>query len=115
MKIAKSLLTRSAEAGTDPMLALLEWRNTPSEGFETSPAQRLMSRSTKTPLQVTTRGLEPEINPATHEQLEKQRMKQKKTYDKNARELPAIDNNQTVRVRPTILGDDAWKKGRVIR
>lgn len=50
VKIAKNLLKKAKDAGTDPLLALLAWRNTPSQGFNSSPAERLMSRKTKTPL-----------------------------------------------------------------
>ena len=39
VKIAKQLLKRS----TDPYLALLEWRNTPTIGMGSIPAQRLLS------------------------------------------------------------------------
>ena len=35
-------------AGTDPCLAVLDYRNTLTQGMTTSPAQRLMSRTTKT-------------------------------------------------------------------
>ena len=43
LKIAKRLMKRS----TDPYLALLEWRNTPTIGIGSSPAQRLLSRRTR--------------------------------------------------------------------
>ena len=33
--------------GQDPLLALLDWRNTPTEGITTSLAQRLMGRRTR--------------------------------------------------------------------
>ena len=62
VKIAKKILTRSEESGEDYLLALLEWRNTPSEGFDTSPAQRLMSRRTRTPLTLRPEMLLPKIN-----------------------------------------------------
>jgi hypothetical protein len=32
----------------DPYLAILDFRNTPTQGFNTSPAQRLMNRRTNT-------------------------------------------------------------------
>ena len=43
VKIAKRLLKRSR----DPYLALLEWRNTPTLGLDTSPCQRLLGRRTR--------------------------------------------------------------------
>ena len=50
VKTAKKILVRSAESGQDYRLALLEWRNTPSGGFDSSPVQRFMCRRTKTSL-----------------------------------------------------------------
>ena len=35
-------------ADEDPWLAILAFRNTPTEGMATTPAERLMSRRTKT-------------------------------------------------------------------
>ena len=54
VKTVKSLMRKSLRAGTDPFLALLAFRNTPTEGVDTSPAQRLFSRRTKTLLPTTT-------------------------------------------------------------
>ncbi|KAK3706236.1 hypothetical protein QZH41_000393 [Actinostola sp. cb2023] len=41
VKTAKSLIRKATESSSDPYLALLDWRNTPTEGLENSPAQRL--------------------------------------------------------------------------
>ena len=41
-------MKKALQAGTDPWLAILEFRNTPTEGLKTSPAQRLMNRKTRT-------------------------------------------------------------------
>ena len=56
LKTAKNLLKKSKAAGTDFYLALLAGRNTPSEGLESSPAQRMLGRRTRT-LIPTTSGL----------------------------------------------------------
>ena len=39
VKIAKKLMIKVREAGTDPYLALLDYRNTPTEGMSSSPVQ----------------------------------------------------------------------------
>ena len=44
----KILLTKARKSEQDPYLAFLDWHNTPSTGIETSPAQRLFVRRTKT-------------------------------------------------------------------
>lgn len=45
VKTAKRLMKM---AGQDPYLAILDHRNTPTQGLDTSPAQRLLCRRTKT-------------------------------------------------------------------
>ena len=47
VKTAKSLLKKAKLDGSDPLKAILEWC-TPTEGLESSPAQRLMSCRTRT-------------------------------------------------------------------
>ena len=44
VKTVKRLFTKCKESGQSEFLALLDWRNTPTEGIGTSPAQRLMGR-----------------------------------------------------------------------
>ena len=53
VKTVKRILKKSIRAGTNPYLAVLDYRNTPTQGMTTSPAQRLMSRRTKTLLPTT--------------------------------------------------------------
>ena len=44
VKIVKKLFKKASRADQDPWLALLDYRNTPTTGMDTSPVQRLMSR-----------------------------------------------------------------------
>ena len=44
VKTVKRLFTKCKEDGTSEFLALLDWRNTPFEGMDTSPSQRHMGR-----------------------------------------------------------------------
>ena len=44
----KRLLRTSKESKQDPYLAILYHRNTPSQGIDRSPAQRMLGRRTKT-------------------------------------------------------------------
>ena len=48
VKVCKQIMRKCKEAGTGPFLAILDHRNTPTQGLLSSPAQRLMSRRTKT-------------------------------------------------------------------
>ena len=47
VKTAKNLLRKALSARTDPYIAILDYRNTPTQGMESSPAQRLMNRRTR--------------------------------------------------------------------
>ena len=48
VKTAKRILWKALDAGTDPYVAILDYRNTPNRGMESSPVQQLMKRRTKT-------------------------------------------------------------------
>ena len=56
VRTIKRLFSKCRAAGVSEFQALLEWRNAPSEGIDTSPAQRLVDRRCKT-LFPTTEGL----------------------------------------------------------
>ena len=42
LKTVKRIFAKCLESGQSEFLALLDWRNTPTEGIGTSPAQRLV-------------------------------------------------------------------------
>ena len=46
VKTAKSLLEKATKSKGNPYLSLLDWRNTPTEGLNSLPAQRLFGRRT---------------------------------------------------------------------
>ena len=48
VKTVKRIMEKAHASGEDPCLAILDFRNTPTENLETSPAQRLFGRRTKT-------------------------------------------------------------------
>ena len=48
VKTAKQQMRKAIHDQKDPYLAILDFRNTPTQGFNTSPAQRLMNRRTNT-------------------------------------------------------------------
>jgi len=59
VKTVKRLFTKCHESGQSEYLALLDWRNTPTEGIGTSPAQRFLGRRCKTMLPTTQSLLQP--------------------------------------------------------
>ena len=48
VKTAKRLIRKVIEAREEPYLAILDYRNTPTQGMAFSPVKRLMNRRTKT-------------------------------------------------------------------
>ena len=61
VKTAKKILKKAQADKRDPYLALLAWRNTPTEGLNSSPVQRLMGRRTRTPLPTSANLLKPKL------------------------------------------------------
>lgn len=101
VKQAKSLLEKTKRDGSDIYQNLLNIRNVPRDNVLGSPAQRLMSRSTRNPVHTDKRLLKPKVvKPKTVKmQLTKKRHQQKVSYDKSAKPLKPLNVNQTVRVQ----------------
>ena len=112
VKIAKGLFKKSQKSGKDPWLALLDQRNTPVEGLETSPAQRLMSRRTRTQLPTATSLLYPKVVDGVQEKIKLKRQRAKAYYDRTAKVLPELEVGQEVKVAP-LHKSQTWKTATV--
>ena len=77
IKTIKNLLRKADDAGNDPYIALLEYRNTPITGMQKSPAQLLMSRMLKSKLPTTMAFLRPKVQEKVREKLDQRTAKQK--------------------------------------
>jgi hypothetical protein len=110
VKTAKSLMKKAKEDRKDPYLALLDWRNTPSEGLGSSPAQRLLGRRTKTLLPVAGSLLKPKATDGVTKTLALLRSKQARYFNRGAKELPVLNRGSVLRMKPTRMGDSHWKK-----
>ena len=115
VKTAKRLLRKSVRAGTDPYLAFLCYRNTPTQAMTTSPAQRLMGRRTKTLLPTAQSLLMPKTTQPGIEksQLKERQRAQAKYYNRNTRDLPTLSEGDVVRMKPFKLGAKSWPKAQV--
>ncbi|XP_021359039.1 uncharacterized protein K02A2.6-like [Mizuhopecten yessoensis] len=100
VKVAKRLMIKSIADEKDPYLALLNWRNTPSEGLGSSPAQRLYSRRTKTLLPMPAHLLESQVQQNVTKLLTERKAKQAYYYNTGSKELERLKTGDTVRVRP---------------
>ena len=114
VKTAKRLIKKALHAGADPYLALLDWRNTPTEGVGSSPAQRLFGRRTKTLTPATKKLLDPQsIDPVTvHGRLEQRKSIQSKYYNASAKDLHPLKTGDIVRIKPHSK-KNMWKKARI--
>ena len=115
VKSVKNLLRRAAESKRDPYLAMLDYRNTPTQDADASPAQRNLGRRARTLLPMTLSLLKPsQIDTAFAKR--RQRLKKSRSswyYDKGAKDLNPLHEGDTVRIKPCILGQKMWKRGTV--
>lgn len=98
--------------GKDPFLALLDLRNTPTQGINYSPAQRIFGRRTKTLLPVAEHLLRPRYADVIKLKLYERKERQTYNYNRGAKELKPLSEGDTVRIRPT-GNKKGWKKAYV--
>ena len=78
----KKLIKKAVNGGNDPHLALLNYRNTPIDGFSLSPAQMLMSRRLRSRIPMLPKKLEAKVNRVPMAKVKKRQETQKKYYDR---------------------------------
>jgi len=115
VKTLKSLIIKAQKDNRDPYMAILEFRNTPTQAVGVSPAQRLFSRRTKTFLPTRASLLKPEVCDynVLAAKTECYKAKMKENYDHKAmlRPLSELVPGDTVRVQPLKTGDKEWVPG----
>lgn len=110
VKIAKNLMKRCNESKEDPYIALLNLRNTPQEGMEHTPVQRLMGRRTRTSLPTLTSLLQPATVDANSYRTQRENQQQKMCLPFLKRPvLQPLKPNDTVRVQPIAQENIRWK------
>ena len=95
-KTTKTLQKKATKANQDQWLSFLNYRNTPTEGMDSSPVQRLMSKRPKTTLPIAQHLLEPEIQ--SERKLTNKRRMAKKYFDRGSKELPKLEISQPIRL-----------------
>ena len=93
-------MQKASESRSDPFLALLDRRNTPSEMLDTSPAQRIFGRRTKTLLPTSNHLLKRKTPKDMHKKKKKKSSKQTKYYNRSVKELPELIPGDIVQVQP---------------
>ncbi|CAB4043253.1 Hypothetical predicted protein, partial [Paramuricea clavata] len=99
VQAVKRLMKKAKKDNADVYLAVLDYRNTPTQGSESSPAQRLMSRRTKTLLPTTAKLLAPRVVENHHQEIVKGQERQAKYYNRGAKDLPRLKKEDKVRIQ----------------
>ena len=114
VKIANLLLKKARKDNADIHLAILSWRNTPTEGSKYSPSQKLHSRRTRTTIPTSKELLQPKAAKNVADEIRIRRQHTKLWYDRTAKALPELVIGQGVRMQPlTICGE--WRRATVIK
>ena len=110
--IAKNLIQKAADSRSDPYLSILEYLNTPVDGFK-SPAQLLKSRSLRSTMPCLESHLLPRTVPVGT--ARKIRMESKKrqaaAFNRGATELPPLAEGQLVWVK--LEENRLWEKATI--
>ncbi len=99
-------------SGRDPDLAILDHSNTPSQGLNASPAQRLLSRRTRTLLPPHNNLLKPKVVD-TRQELRLNQRRQEMYYNRHAKDINILKLGDQVRVQPAML-QKIWQKATVL-
>ena len=99
--------------GQNKWLALLAWRNSPTEGMTVSPSQRFLSRRTRTLLPTAHSLLAPSVSPSTQAAVAEAKAKQAYYYNRQAQDLPPLQLNDAVRIQPPTTSAP-WGYGTVV-
>ena len=107
-------MKKSASTSSDFHLALLDWRNTPTEGMKSSPAQRMFGRRTRTLLPTSKKLLKPQLVTDVRERKLQRKEVQTRYYNQNVKELPSLIKGDVVRMKPQASdGKQRWTKAQV--
>jgi hypothetical protein len=110
VKVAKRLIKKVEEEGTDLRLALLHHRNTPNK-VEYSPVQRIFSRRTRCLIPTKMENLKPNVAIDIKEKIEMKKRTAKSFYDRSARDLPELKVGQPVVFKQFPETQKDWSMG----
>jgi len=107
VKIVKRIFTKCKASGQSEFLALLDWRNTPTEGIGTSPAHRLMGRRCRTLLPVAGTLLQPRNTTETDSRaIIGVKSRQRYYYNRHKKPLTQITPGERVHMK--LPNENKW-------
>ena len=115
VKTCKLLMKKALLSKGDVHLALLEFRNTPSERDGVSPSQKLFSRRVRARLPTTKELLKPQVVDGNKVMAgaERAKRKQKENYDVKAHSLSPLEVGEFVRVK--LPGKQTWSLAKCVK
>ena len=115
VKTCKLLMKKALLSKGDVHLALLEFRNTPSERDGVSLSQKLFSRRTRARLPTTKELLKPRVvdTDKVMAGAERAKLKQKENYDVKAHSLTPLEAGEFVRLK--LPGKQTWSLAKCIK
>ena len=123
VKTSKTILRKKKKSKSDPYLAILAARNTPTEYMDSSSVQRLLGRCTKTQLPITAELLKPKhVNTEDiNKQIKTRQQKQANYYNRKARDLPPLQDEDVEHMCQCLMKPDlgelsvSWHTWRTIQ
>ena len=112
VRTVKNIMRMASEAKGDQYLSLLDWPNTPTEMFDTSPARRLLGKRVRSRCPTNSKLLDVTSAKATKVSIKQSKQKQAKYYNRGACFKPEIPINQTVRAK--INDIRGWMEAKVL-
>lgn len=113
VKIIKNLLKKAQVDGSDPYLALLNFRNTPKNNAP-SPAQLLFSRTLRTRLPTTNNVLKPTVYSRDSYLDTKCQDRIRRNYNNNARDLEGLAVGKDILFKKGPNPKAPWVQGKII-
>ena len=113
VKTVKNIMKKAQDG--DIWMSILEWRNTVTPGADSSPAQRLMSRRTRSFLPCHPDRYNPEVQAGLQERVITNRRQAKMYHDRGSKELPDLVIGQPIRAKGSPQKEGSpWLPGRVM-
>ena len=113
VQTVKRILQKAKENNSDPFLGFLEYRNTPIDNLDYSPAELLQGRQLRSILPVLPSQLNPKIMDHDHAKLHMQtnKHKMKMVHDKSSHSQAPIKEGDSIRFQQD---GKLWKPGHVL-
>ena len=109
VKCVKNMLKRTQGKQEDQYIALLELRNTPRQDVNSSPAELVFGRKTRSVIPML---MQPSTNLNSKKRTRRQ-MSVKRCYDRHARSLPVVEVGDIIYFQSP--PKEQWEMGKVIR